>query len=156
MCILAVRVLRGLCSKFCVCACTVAVNVSRGLYSGSKFCVYACTVEVYVSRELYAGSKLVKSRCPINCYSSWGKTIPFLFVSPKILTIHQSLPNWWELAEFRNGYYQYYAHLELVRLWIWKSHQLHRFSSGQITHSKLLDTSSNHVTESPLCLINNN
>ena len=71
----------------------------------------------YVSRELYAGSKLVKSRCPINCYSSGGKTIPFL-LSPKILTMHQSLPNWWELAECRNGYYQDYAHLELVRPWI--------------------------------------
>ena len=97
MCILAVRVLRGLCSKFRVCACTVAV---------------------YVSRELYAGSKLVKSRCPINCYSSGGKTIPYLFLSPKILTMHQSLPNWWELIEFCNGYYQYCAHLELVRPWI--------------------------------------
>ena len=136
--------------KFCVCACTVAVNVSRGLYAGSKFCVCACTVAVYISRELYAGTKLV-NRCPINCYSSGGKTIPFL--SPKILTMHQSLPNWWELAEFRNGYYQDDAYLESVRPWIWKSHELHRFSSGQITHSKLLYTSSNHVIESPLCLI---
>ena len=99
-----------------VCACTVAVYISRELYAGSKFCVCACTVAVYISRELYAGTKLVKSRCPINCYSSGGKTIPFL--SPKILTMHQSLPNWWELAEFRNGYYQDDAHLESARPWI--------------------------------------
>ena len=78
---------------------------------------FVCVLALYISRELYAGTKLV-NRCPINCYSAGGKTIPFLFLSPKILTMHQSLPNWWELAEFRNGYYQDDAYLESVRPWI--------------------------------------